>query len=363
MIKDIAQKIKAIKYCVALGFVPHMEVVVRFSADTSDKPSDLTDIDVYGILPGSKSPTYRVLFDCKTLNKMSPINRAFWARGLATITQCDEAYVILKKPALESHRLAGNSFNVRLFSEELFDKHASTASIDYFIPNSYLEIEKCWSQIENGKKNFPPLSSYIEYLNSTALLQRNGSLGLRSLISQTRGVSGELDPSKELHRALYYFGLSQFSIYVNEMVRDFNNIFDPKSSKDQFEKTLRYYLWGGKENYEIRQRLNKVTKTVKGVDTSEPFELPEWNIFVEYFRSSLDAPLTVSSTCLPIKDLAFRGIAGIDTELDKRLAARFKAGNRVRQFSLAASNYYQRACKLPVEFNKIFKDELGSLID
>jgi hypothetical protein len=47
------------------------------------------------------------------------------------LTHSSEAFVILAKPAIEAHRLAGNSFGVRLFSEPLFDKFATSASVDY----------------------------------------------------------------------------------------------------------------------------------------------------------------------------------------------------------------------------------------
>ena len=181
MIKDTQQKIKAVRYCVSLGFVPHMEVVVRFFADTSDSPCDLTDIDVLGILPGAEAPSLRVIFDCKTLNKMSPINRAFWAKGLMAVTHSSEAFVILAKPAIEAHRLAGNSFGVRLFSEPLFDKYATSASVDYLVPNSYLENVDSWARLADIRKNYPVLSELLTFLNSTALLQLSGTQGLRGL--------------------------------------------------------------------------------------------------------------------------------------------------------------------------------------
>lgn len=363
MIKDVNQKVKAVRYCVALGFVPHMEVVVRFLGDVSESPCDLTDIDVLGVRPGAESPSLRILFDCKTLNKMSPINRAFWAKGLMSVTNSSEAFVILSKPAVEAHRLAGNSFGVRLFSEALFDKFASSASSDYLLPNSYLENVDSWTKLAEIKKHFPQLAELLDFLCSSALLQTNGAHGVRSLMSHIRHASGELDPSKAAHRALYKVALAQFSLFVNEMVRDFHNIFDPAADRAKFEKTLRYYIWGGKENYEIRQRLNSAIKAAKGVVANEPFEFPAWDKFVDYFRSCLDAPLALSSACLPIKDMAFRELAMPSADIDRRLGQRLKANNRVRQFSLAAASYFSDASKLPNEFRTEFSKELNSLVD
>ena len=363
MIKDTQQKLKAIRYCVALGFVPHMEVVVRYSGDTSDSPCDLTDIDVYGLKPGAAAQSLRVIFDCKTLNKMSPINRAFWAKGLMALTRCDEAFVILSKPAIEGHRLAGNSFGVRLFSEPLFDAFAAAASADFLLPNSYLEDLARWSALAEIGKKYSALADLLVFLTSTAPLQTTGTTGLRTLMSKVRHCSGELDPNKNVHRTVFKLALTQFTIFVNEMVRDFHNIFDPQVDRVQFERTLRYYVWGGKENYELRQRLNTALKAAKGVADAEPFEFPSWDKFVDYFRNCLDAPLALSAVCLPLKDMAFRELSPVSIDIDKRLSNRLKVNNRVRQFTLAAAAYLCDAGKLPQEFRESCASELSSLID
>src|SRR3569623_95402 len=362
MIKDTYQIIKAVRYCVALGFVPHMEVAVRFVADVSDSPCDLTDIDVLGIRPGAESASLRVLFDCKTLNKMSPINRAFWAKGLMAITNCSEAFVILSKPAIEAHRLAENSFGVRLFSEPLFDTFAVSASPDYLIPNSYLENVDSWAKLTEARKHYPALLELLTFLNSSALLQVSGTQGIRNLMSHIRHASGELDPTKDIHRSIFKLALAQFSVFVNDLVRDFHNIFDPQADRQQFERTLRYYIWGGKENYELRQKLNNAIKAARGVTEPEPFEFPAWDKFVEYFRGCLDSPLSVSATCLPIKDKAFRELTIPDVDIDRRLSSRLRANNRIRQFSLAAAFYFTDAAKLPREFRETFSTELNTLI-
>lgn len=363
MMKDTQQKIKAVRYCVALGLVPHMEVLVRFLEDTSNSPCDLTDIDVLGIMPGSEAPSRRVIFDCKTLNKMSPINRAFWAKGLMAITHSDNAFVILSKPAIEAHRLAGNSFGVKLFSEKLFDSFASAASADYLIPNSYLENIESWNKLAEIHKKFPALEELLMYLNSSALLQLNGAQGIRNLLGHMKLAAGELDPSKDLHRAVFKLALAQFSMFVNDMVCNFHNIFDPQTDKAQFERILRYYIWGGKENYELRQRLNVALKAARGVNEIEPFELPGWDRFVDFFRGCLDSPLSLSAICLPLKDLAFRELSLQIDDVDRRLSARLRANNRVRQFSLAAAIYFTEATKIPRVFCDAFSGELNLLTD
>src|SRR5688572_4104649 len=79
--KDRFQKELAIRFCQARSTVPFVEVVVRSSADLSHSVEVLTNLDVVGLEVTSDGAIKRTIFDCKTANKMSPINRAFWAAG------------------------------------------------------------------------------------------------------------------------------------------------------------------------------------------------------------------------------------------------------------------------------------------
>lgn len=359
MIKDIHQKLKAVRYCVALGMVPHMEVVVRFSSEISETPSDITDIDVLGIKPCDDSPSHRILFDCKTQNKMSAINRALWAKGLVSLTHCDEAFVILTKAAPEAHRLAGNSLGVRLFTEKLFDGYAGAAAKDFAVQNSYLENLSAWECIGEIPSKYPALKNFSVYLTSSALLETRGTQGLRNLMAKCKKIEGEFDPAKETHRALFKLTLVQFCFYMSEMVRDFHNIFNPEIDKSEFEKIIRYYIWGGKENYDLRQRLKAALQNAKGVTEIEPFEFPAWERFVELFRGFLDAPLLLGSVCLPLKDLAFREVSTPTAELDRRLSMRLESNSRVRQFILASASYLIEATRLPREFKEHLSKDLS----
>ncbi len=114
MNKDAVQKQKAIRFCVANGVVPYLEVVVRYVGEVADIEADISDVDVLGIRPSSIQGGTKTIFDCKTLNKVSAISRAMWAAGLMRLIEADEAYVILNKAAPEGHRLASNEIGVRL---------------------------------------------------------------------------------------------------------------------------------------------------------------------------------------------------------------------------------------------------------
>ena len=90
-------------------------------ADLSNSTEVLTDIDVVGVATPGDGGLRRTIFDCKTTNKLSSINRAFWARGLMDYVGCDDAFVILKNKAVHNQRLSALSIRVDLHTEESFN--------------------------------------------------------------------------------------------------------------------------------------------------------------------------------------------------------------------------------------------------
>ena len=75
--KDIHQKEAAIRFCMINGLMPFLEVNVNNYRELSETSTVITDIDVLGVSVNSTGRPKRVIFDCKTLGKTSPINRAF----------------------------------------------------------------------------------------------------------------------------------------------------------------------------------------------------------------------------------------------------------------------------------------------
>lgn len=347
--QDRDQKLKAIRYCVASGLVPFMEVVVVYEGDTGASPTEITDVDVLGIKPADASPLRRVIFDCKTLARLSPIGRALWARGLSSLIAADEAFIILTKPAPDVHRLAGNAIGVRLFSEDIFDAYASAASTSYGLPNSYIERIDCWESLIGVGSKYPALREHVKFIQSAGPLTVDAPIGIRTLVASLRRIEGELDPEKPEHRAVFTLSCMLLLVFLSELVRAFNNVFDPSAAKEGFESTLRNYIWGGKENVELRQKLKDALAAKRGSESTK-FELPGWDTFVEMFRSMLDAPAAVGTCCLPMQDIAFRELTTSSVDLDKRLSDRFSANTRVRQFVLLASQYIISASKIPKDF-------------
>lgn len=339
MIKDTLQKQKAIRYCVALGLVPHPEVVVKYTADVAEVISDISDIDVLGIKPAGDDAGKLVLFDCKTQAKISAINRALWVAGLKELVNGHEAFVILNKAAPEGHRLAANTIGVRLFSENLFDNFGKAASINYIPGICYLEDMQAWEELLTIKERSRGLTPLLTYLLNDAPLEQSPAEGFRTLLARLKQVAGEFDVSKPTHRCLYALAVSQAVVFLSGLTRAFHSVFDPGMEREVFASALRYFIWGGKEGYGLRERLHRALQASKGHDDVAAFELPGWERFVELMRSFLDAPLSVGAAALPLKDLAFREICSPRELADRRIMAEIQANNRVRQFAMSTNKY------------------------
>lgn len=338
MIKDSAQKQKAIRYCVAHGYVPYMEAVVRYAADTAETTSDITDVDVLGLRPASEFATRRLLFDCKTQAKVSAVGRALWAGGLLKMIRADEAFVILLKAAPDGHRLAAGEIDVHLFSEKLFDAYASASSVDYLEGITYLDDLTAWDALltlSNTSKRMAPL---VDFLTSEAPFEEDPTAGFRSLLARLKQAEGEFDVSKASHLMLYGVIVSQALVFLSATSRAFSSVFEPDMPLPKFENSLKNYIWGGKEGYELRQRLHIALQNSRTEEVSK-FQLPGWDRFIELQRSMLDAPFLVGSAALPVKDIAFRHLCVPRELADKRINLELTNNLRARQFALHVNRY------------------------
>lgn len=359
MIKDAIQKQKAVRYCVAHGYVPYMECIVRYPADTSDTVSDITDVDVLGLRPAAEANTRRVIFDCKTLAKTSGVGRALWAAGLLRLLGADEAFVILIKPAPDGHRLAATKIGVHLFAEKLFEEYGRASSNNYLEGVTYLDDLSAWDALWSLRTQFPRMASLIEFLSSDAALETDPAAGFRALLSRLKHAEGEFDVSKPVHRLLYGIVISQAVLFLSSIVREFGAVFDPAMPLEAFQSSLRNYVWGGKEGYELRKRLHLALHVGKQEEAAE-FQFPGWDKFLELVRSMLDAPLLSGTAALPLKDLGFRELATANLAVaDLRIKAELTENARARQFALSVNRYVGSLSRLLKDCSDHLATEVG----
>ena len=361
MNKDALQKQKAIRFCVASGTIPYMEVLVRYVADVAEVEADITDIDVLGLRPPSVQLSSRILFDCKTLNKVSAISRALWAAGLMKLTHADEAYVILNRAAPEGHRLASNEFGVRLTSELLFDNLGKNLSPTYAEGFTYLDSLDAWSLISSLGKSQVGMQPMLQFLLHTAPLELDSTKGLRGLIQVLKHTEGEFDVTKPEHKVIWGLLVCEAMRFLAEITVQFNHIFDPGMKRETFELLLRNFVWGGKEAYLVRQKLHQFIRAGRAETEVANFELPGWDRFVELMRGMLDAPHLVGSAVLPLKDRAFAEVCSPRVHANERIKREIEANARARQFAIQTNRYLGSLSKLLRDCSENYVSVLTSI--
>ncbi len=362
MIKDRDQKEMAAKFCAAQGIVPFLEVVVRSSAALEDSPIDVTDVDVLGIQFGRQGVERRIIFDCKT-GKMSAVNRALWASGLKTYIKASEAFLILKKDAPYSHRLVANELGVHIHSEANFRKFAASTSPNFLYDSTYLSDMNTWDAMPALINKYTHLSDLAYVSNTTAATEASGAKGARSALGTFIKASPELDPRKSEHLFFYANFLSAFAGFLTIAAVEVKHVFQFDMDKDEFEKTLRYYVWGGKDSYVMRRNFRATMERAGAGGANVEVELPEWTKFVSMFRAFLDAPDALAELPYLAKELAFRTLAPASRpDVDARLRSLFTLNNRARQFLFLLNGYLVSVGQLPREFKEAYETLLNTTI-
>jgi hypothetical protein len=225
-----------------------------------------------------------------------------------------------------------------------------------------------WDQLVTLGKRNGPLSDLIFFVTTQAALETSGPRGVRNGLSVVMRAAGELDPNKPLHRMVFGSYLSAFLLHVVYSTSDLRNIFEFGMGQSEFEKLLRYFLWDGRENYDLRRKLRRALAERGGTVSEMPdagFDLPEWPRLVELFRSYLEAPEALATLPLLSKELAFRTASDSTPakgDADKRINSYFSSNNRARQFIFAAAAYVCAAAGLPKDFSRRLEEEINALI-
>jgi hypothetical protein len=346
--KDRFLKELAMQFCLARGMLPFLEVVVPSASELTEQPEVLTDMDVVGVEFVYDSNLRRVLFDCKT-GKMSPINRAFWASGVALYAGCDEAVVLLKTPAVFNHRISALTMRVDLHDEKSFRNLGLTYDAAFDRQLMYQSSIDRWNTLFEGYAKNAWSESLYNLTNNVVPLSNTPWHAFRRFVAELRDLRGQFDPAKREHVAIFLNALASVFVLWASIGRDVRRFYDPTMDKTKFESALRYYIWGGKEAYELRRQMRE--KLQKDAPDSASFDLRAWDKFVAFAGLVMNAPQEIFSCAVISRELAIREVSAADTNLDARLSILINTNKRARQFSLSMAEYLVAASGLPREMN------------
>jgi len=358
--KDRFQKELAVKYCLAKGLVPVPEVIVKSRSELTNTPTVLTDIDVLGIGSLGDGGLRRSIFDCKTTSKMSSVNRAFWAAGLKEYTGCDEAFVILKKRAVQNHRLSALSLEVDLHDEQSFTDLGQSFSISFPEETHYQSTISRWQTIYDCYTKYNWSEALFDISRNLIPLSNTPWTAFRKLIAEIRTRRGEFDPAKPEHLAIFWDLLASGFIVWSQIGRDMRRVYEPQMNKGEFEGYLRLYLWGGKEAYNIRLQMKKISGSQQGASKSSG-DLPAWPKLLSFAGLVIAEPSAILDCAIVCRELAIRSLTGPQEKFDINLHGYLTSNTRIRQFVSALSDYLVEGGTLPSDFKKAMSIMLSEL--
>jgi len=357
--KDLNQKESAIRFCLVNDLIPFLEVDVLNFRELSEVETIITDFDVLGIKIEPTGQPKKILFDCKT-SKISPINRAFWASGLMQYADCDGAFVLLKRKASEAHRLSAKTIKVHLFDDKQFSNYAESCSIDFNVDYCYSTNIDNWTSLFDAKSGNHHFEQCFSISNINTPLEKDVTKVLRQLISAVQKSRGEFDPDKPKHKAIFYHSASSFAFIMAQVIHDLRNVIDFDATHDDFERVVKFYIWGGRDSLRLRNKLKSTFSSKNKSAHPEEAEFNGWPMFIELCRSLLDSPADIQKCVHPLRELAMRSIVLKDEKKDAHLSSLISNNKRLRQFSMSLVRYFVAATKLPNEFvsdlDKMFDD-------
>jgi hypothetical protein len=132
----------------------------------------------------------------------------------------------------------------------------------------------------------------------------------RRILAELRAVRGHVDPVKDAHLAIFFDVLASSFVLWAAMGRNIRRFYEPSMTKAAFETVLRYYLWGGKESYNIRQQLRERVTAENG----GAMELPAWESLVAFAGLIVSAPQSIlhcAYMCRAVDQSSSRGQRGL----------------------------------------------------
>jgi hypothetical protein len=354
MMKDRAQKASALRLCVSKRWLPQLEVEVEPATSFEKSKSLLTDLDVLGVAPSPFGGHVRLVFDCKSGVRESAIGRAFWLHGVMARVSGVHGFVMLndKVPIHRDHRVSATDLAVSLLHESEFVDLAKGMGGTIATSHSTVEMVEAWDEFTAISQRVPSLTEYCRFARAGYWMTKDHGEQCRKTVARLRAVRGELDPAKPEHVAIFGDALCLFLLALSELANRLFLVLLRPASKEEFSSSLLSMIYGGYDNLEVAQ---KIRRLAAGADPEASLNIfPEIEKFEHLVRELIQAPRQVLPAALFARELSLSFLGG-------------KGSNRFQQelaiespyspkFVFMASDYLQKAIRLPPEFSSLYSN-------
>lgn len=359
MLKDRAQKASALRLCVSKRWFPQLEVDVEAAKSFERSKALLTDIDVLSVARAPFGGHVRVVFDCKSGTRESAIGRAFWLHGVMTRVSGSHGFLILndKVSIQRDHRVSAADLAVSLVHECEFPDLAKGMGGTLAPCASTTENIDAWDQLIGIGQKYPNLLEYMRFARSGYWMTKDHGEQCRRTVAKLRTIRGELDPARPEHVAVFGDALALFLLALSELANRLFLVLLRPSSQDEFSSSLLAMIYGGYDNLEVAQ---KVRRLAAGAEPDAALNIfPEIERFEHLVRELLQAPREVLTAALYARELSLSFLTGAGpNRFQQELTVEAPFASK---FVYMASDYLQKAIRLPPEFGSLYSDAALSM--
>lgn len=361
MMKDRAQKASALRLSTSRGWLPHLEVNIESSQRFERTKFLLTDVDVLSVSQSSIGSQQRIVFDCKSGARESAIGRAFWLHGVMTRVVATHGFVVLNDRVAinRDHRISAADLNVSLVRESELPDLARAFGGSTEDGGAFSSDIGIWEQFLDIGQKYSFSLPLTDFARSGYWITKDAGEQVRKTVAKLRAIQGELDPAKLEHLALFGDAMCLFLLALSSLANRLFLVLLRPMNESEFSASLMSALYGGNDNLEFAQRIRRITSGNEASD--ESFEIfPEAKRLEHLVREMLQAPHQGISFSLLAREFAFGALSGgTPGTYQRRLAEHSPYAPKI---VLMASEYLQKAARLPPEFSKFFSDKSLQLL-
>lgn len=354
MLKDRAQKAQALRLCISKSWLPQLEVNIEPSQRVERTKYLLTDLDVLAITKDPIGAMSKIVFDCKSSPKESPIGRTFWLKGVMDKVGASHGFVFLNDRIniSQDHRISASELAITLVRESEISTLERGLGGRPSVSDPPITQIDAWEDFFAVEQKYPSLQPFTSFARSGFWMIRDSGEQCRKCVGKLRSINGELDPTKPEHIAVFGEALTLFILAISNLTNRLFLVLIKPLTEDEFTITMLALLYGGYDNLEVALKIRRITAGAAEADHVDIF--PEMKKFEHLIREMLEAPYQTLDAAIATKDIALAALGGLKSSplLDQTIGA----NTYTSKFIVLAIDYLQKATRVPIEFKTYYTD-------
>ncbi len=252
---DMALKARMVRVLWSLGHSTRLCVKVPGSQvgeprERRRTPFELTDIDVLGIKVSADLQTEYTVVDCTTRSRVSPINRAFWLRGVMDYFGARQGYLVLTAKVPLAQRVVAERLSVTFLDDETLRRLETT--LPSLPSDTRIGDREAETYLQRNLRSVgAQLHPMLTFKEHEFWMNPAGRNVLRS-ISVVKRAATALNPEQKFHRALF---LDVLGLFCLSLLQICGRMF--RANPGDFQEALRLALFGGPEGIRTRESFLK----------------------------------------------------------------------------------------------------------